>query len=229
MAGKEEVGNENHKLKGRKENWIAEVEESGDKGKLFAKEKIEGGVETEMPKEENKAKLEDRPVENEKTMQREIDKIKGVEDKDEVLNIEKRGLAKEGNEQHDKGIKGKIEIANEFVEKDLLIEMGKNEGATESVNYKKELPENGPIKEAHPEQKIIFGDMAGDSKALKEEFRKIMKSDKSYKTTGRANGPDVVEENRVKVAEEEVNANVYNDGELVFKIDTYSLLSLFSI
>jgi len=47
--------------------------------------------------------------------------------------------------------KGKIEITNEMVEKDLL-EMRKTEGETESVN-KEELPENGSIDKANTEQK----------------------------------------------------------------------------
>jgi len=62
--------------------------------------------------------------------------------------------------------------------------------------------------------------VAGDNKALEEEFSEIVKGEKSYKMTEIVNRPELVEGNRVKVFGEEVNTNVYNDGELVFKIDT---------
>jgi len=216
------VEKESHKFEERQKNGTVEVKESGNGDKLVTKETTEGRVETKVPKEENKAKLKDKPVENEKTMQREIDEIKGGEERNEVLNTEKDGLVKKGNEQNDKGIKGKIEIANELVAKNLL-EMRKNEGETESVN-KKYLPEDGPTEKANTEQKEICGDVA-----LEREFSKIEKDKDSGRMTEIANGLELVEESRVKVAREEANTNECNDGELVFKIDTYSLSSLFSI
>jgi len=204
---------ERHKFKQRKENGTAEVKERGDGDKLVTKEMTEGRVEIEVPKEENKAKLEDRPVKNKRAMQREIDEIKGAEDKDKNLNLEKDGLVKEGKEQSGKRIIVKVEIAYKVVEKDLL-EMGKNEREVKSANNN-ELPENGPTAKTNTEQKETCGNVA-----LEGEFSKIVNGEDSDRMTEIANSSELVEENRVNVAGEEVNANVYNDGELVFKIDT---------
>jgi len=222
VTGKNVVEKERHKFQEREEIGTAEVKESGNGDKLVTQEKTEGRVEIEVPKEENKAKLEERPVENERNMQREINEIKGAEDKDKNSNIEKDGLMKEGEKQSGKRIIVKVEIANEVVEKDLL-EMGKNEREVKSANNN-EFPENGPTAKTNIEQKETCGNVA-----LEGEFSKIVKGEDSDRMTEIANSSELVEENRVNVAGEEANTNVYNDGELVFKRDTYSLLSLFSI
>jgi len=85
--------------------------------------------------------------------------------------------------------------------------------ASENVNEKK-LPANELIEKVNTGQKKICGNVT-----LERDFSRVVSCKKSSKITKKISGTGLVEGNSVQQNGEEINTNVYNNGELVSKID----------
>jgi len=204
--GKQDKISDSMNLKNTDEEGTAKKEDT-----KVATEKI-------VAEKENKAKLDDWAVEKGKRgkiyEEGDNEEIKQVKGKIEVSNKDGQ-LRKEENKQNDKRIMVKAEIGNEIVEKVLKEQsiVKAVMAAVENVN-KREIPGNRPAVE-----KVETEQAEGDRAIA--EVSGIEKGEESNRMVERANGPQLA-------AGEEINTNVYDNGELVFNIDTYNSLLLFS-
>jgi len=190
------------------------VKENGEGKKKLVQKDVEVAVEKIVAEKENKSKLDDGAVEKGKREkiyeEGDNDEIKQVKGKSEVSK--KEGELEKGEDKgNDKIIMVKAEIGNKNVERKMIKQsIGEaNMAAIENVN-RNEPPEKRPGDKGETEQ-------AEGDKAM-VEVRKVQESDRMV---NRANGAELA-------AGEEIDTNVYDNGELVFNIETYKPLLLFS-